>query len=93
MVSCGGDISRRRGVFAPERRHSLNDYIEAQVHGVLSLAADVDALVTDPAFAGTTTGELLLATAKAPPPPSRPTVPRPSSGLTSNDIRHKRLRF
>jgi len=34
------------------------------VHGVVSLAADVDALVIDPAFAGTPTGELLLDTAK-----------------------------
>jgi hypothetical protein len=60
-----GDISRERGVFAPGmERHTLNDYIEAQVHGVVSLAADVDALVVDPAFAGTPTGELLLAGAK-----------------------------
>jgi len=59
-----GDLSRGRGVFAPAMGHTLNDYIEAQVHGVVSLAADVDALVIDPAFAGTPTGDLLLATAK-----------------------------
>jgi hypothetical protein len=60
-----GDISRERGVFAPGmERHTLNDYIEAQVHGVVSLAADVDALVIDPAFAGTPTGDLLLAGAR-----------------------------
>ena len=58
------DLSRRRGVFAPAMGHNLNDYIEAQVHGILCLAADVDALVIDPAFAGTPTGDLLLATAK-----------------------------
>jgi len=60
-----GDISGRRGVFAPAReRHTLNDYVEAQVHGAVSLVADVDALVADPAFAGTPTGDLLLAAAK-----------------------------
>jgi hypothetical protein len=60
-----GDLSRRRGVFAPSmERHILNDYIEAQVHGVVRLAPDVDALVVDRAFTGTPTGELLLATAE-----------------------------
>jgi len=60
-----GDPARRRGVFAPAmERHTLNDYIEAQVHGVVKFGVDVDALVIEPAFAGTTTGELLLATAK-----------------------------
>jgi len=60
-----GDISRRRGVFAPAmERNTLNDYIEAQVHGVVSLRADVEALVIDSAFTGTPTGELLLATAQ-----------------------------
>ncbi|MDQ3631867.1 MAG: DUF3626 domain-containing protein [Actinomycetota bacterium] len=58
-----GDLSRGRGVFAPAMGHTLNDYIEAQVHGVVSLA-DVEALVIDPAFVGTPTGDLLLATAK-----------------------------
>ena len=60
-----GDPARGRGVFAPAiARHTLNDYIEAQVHGVVRLAADVEALVIDSAFAGTPTGELLLAAAK-----------------------------
>lgn len=60
-----GDLSRGRGVFAPAiERHTLNDYVEAQVHGAVSLAADVEALVIDPAFADTSTGELLLAIAK-----------------------------
>jgi hypothetical protein len=45
-------------------RHTLNDYIEAQVHGVVRLAPDVDALVVDRAFTGTPTGDLLLATAE-----------------------------
>lgn len=62
----GGDLARRRGVFAPTmERHTLNDYIEAQVHGVVSLATDVDSLVIDRAFAGTPTGGLLLAMAKS----------------------------
>ncbi len=60
-----GDPARGRGVFAPAMaRHTLNDYIEAQVHGVVRLAADVEAVVIDPAFAGTSTGELLLAAAR-----------------------------
>lgn len=53
-----------RGLFTPAIGHSLNDYIEAQVHGVVGLAADVEALVIDPAFAGTFIGELLVATAE-----------------------------
>ena len=40
------------------------DYVEAQVHGVVRLAADVAALVIDPAFAGTPTGDRLLAAAE-----------------------------
>ena len=59
-----GDLSRGRGLFAPAMGHTLNDYIEAQVHGVVSLATDVESLVIDPAFAGTPTGGLLLAMAK-----------------------------
>src|SRR4051812_8763846 len=31
----------------------LDDYIEAQVHGPLRLASDVEALVLDPCYAGT----------------------------------------
>ncbi|MCQ6557504.1 DUF3626 domain-containing protein [Paenibacillus mendelii] len=38
---------------------ALNDYIEAQVHGRLDLAEDVEALVADPSFAGTMTGDQL----------------------------------
>jgi hypothetical protein len=36
--------------------HTLGDYIQAQVHGAANLADDVEALVIDPAFAGTPTG-------------------------------------
>ncbi|MBB5872615.1 GNAT superfamily N-acetyltransferase [Allocatelliglobosispora scoriae] len=43
---------------------SLDDYIEAQVHGVVDLAADAEALVLDPSFRGTGTGELLAAIAR-----------------------------
>jgi hypothetical protein len=38
---------------------ALDDYVEAQVHGGLDLAADVTAVVADPSFAGTPTGDLL----------------------------------
>ncbi len=59
-----GDHLHGRGVFAPAMTHTLNDYIEAQVHGEMRLAADVEAVVIDPAFRGTRAGELLLRTAR-----------------------------
>lgn len=34
----------------------LDDYVEAQVHGVVDLARDVEALVLDPCYRGTPTG-------------------------------------
>ncbi len=42
---------------APGR--ALDDYVEAQVHGGLSLADDVTAVVADPSFRGTPTGDVL----------------------------------
>lgn len=38
---------------------SLDDYIEAQVHGVVDLTTDAEAIVADPSFRGTRTHELL----------------------------------
>jgi hypothetical protein len=38
---------------------NLNHYIEAQVHGEVSLAEDADILIADPSFRGTPTGEKL----------------------------------
>ncbi|MBQ1046778.1 MULTISPECIES: DUF3626 domain-containing protein [unclassified Micromonospora] len=38
---------------------ALDDYIEAQVHGEISLARDVEALVVDPSFRGTDVGRRL----------------------------------
>ncbi|WP_330467554.1 DUF3626 domain-containing protein [Micromonospora zamorensis] len=38
---------------------ALDDYVEAQVHGTLDLADDVEELVVDPSFAGTPTGATL----------------------------------
>lgn len=58
------DHTRGTGVFAPAMTHTLNDYIEAQVHGELRLAVDVDAVVIDPAFRDTDIGELLLEAAQ-----------------------------
>jgi hypothetical protein len=52
-----------RGEIAPAMNHDLYDYIEAHVHGPLVLT-DVEALVIDPAFAGTPTGDALAAAAK-----------------------------
>ena len=31
----------------------LDDYVEAQVHGVIDLAGDVEAVVLDPCYRGT----------------------------------------
>ena len=45
----------RRGIVA----RALDTYIEAQVHADIDLAADAEALVVDPAFEGTPTGEHL----------------------------------
>jgi hypothetical protein len=40
---------------------NLNYYVEAQVHGDIDLASDADALIADPSFLGTDTGDTLLA--------------------------------
>jgi hypothetical protein len=52
-----------RGGVAPAMTHDLYDYIEAHVHGPLPLT-DVEALVTDPAFNATPTGDTLAAAAE-----------------------------
>ncbi|MFJ8582122.1 DUF3626 domain-containing protein [Micromonospora sp. NPDC093277] len=38
---------------------ALDDYIEAQIHGEVNLARDVEALVVDPSFRGTDAGRIL----------------------------------
>jgi hypothetical protein len=43
---------------------NLNHYIEAQIHGNISLADDVEELVADPAFKGTAIGNFLESIAK-----------------------------
>lgn len=47
---------------APGR--ALDDYVEAQIHGELSLARDVAALVADPSFRDTETGRTLAGIAR-----------------------------
>jgi hypothetical protein len=47
--------SERRGIVA----RALDTYIEVQVHADVDLAGDVEALVIDPSFEGTPTGERL----------------------------------
>ncbi|MBJ7968211.1 DUF3626 domain-containing protein, partial [Bacillus cereus] len=42
-----------------ESARNLNHYIEAQVHGDISLKEDVEALVVDPSFKGTDVGRTL----------------------------------
>jgi hypothetical protein len=43
---------------------SLDDYIEAQVHGPVELATDAEAIVADPSFRGTEIGAMLGETAR-----------------------------
>ncbi|MCW3819266.1 DUF3626 domain-containing protein [Micromonospora sp. DR5-3] len=43
---------------------ALDDYIEAQIHGDVSLAHDVEALVVDPSFRGTEVGGILAGIAR-----------------------------
>ncbi|MFF4879859.1 DUF3626 domain-containing protein [Micromonospora sp. NPDC000668] len=43
----------------PSAGRALDDYVEAQIHGTLDLARDVEALVVDPSFAGTPVGATL----------------------------------
>lgn len=59
-----GDPQRGAGVFAPAMSHALDLYIEAQIHGEIRLATDVDAVVIDTAFEGTTTGDELVEAAQ-----------------------------
>ena len=42
-----------------ESARNLNHYIEAQIHGDISLKEDVEALVVDPSFKGTNVGRTL----------------------------------
>lgn len=42
-----------------EPNRNLNQYIEAQVHGDISLKNDVEVLVIDPSFKGIYTGRIL----------------------------------
>lgn len=50
---------------------ALDDYVEAQVHGEVDLARDVEALVVDPSFDGTQTGAALDRLARRPGVPLR----------------------
>jgi len=54
----------RERFFHRSQGRALDHYIEAQIHGDLRMADDVDALVADPSFQHTATGEILEATAK-----------------------------
>lgn len=55
--------SRRDSPASRPPGRALDDYIEAQVHGAIDLARDVEALVIDPAFDDTETGKNLVAIA------------------------------
>jgi hypothetical protein len=58
-----GDAAAGRGLFAPAMANTLDDYIEAHVHGTVRFDGDVEALVADTAFTRTPTGDLLAAAA------------------------------
>ncbi|MCL7459847.1 DUF3626 domain-containing protein [Micromonospora echinofusca] len=67
VVSLAQSLLRRRedAGWAPGTAgRALDDYIEAQIHGELSLARDVEAMVVDPSFRGTEAGEILAALAR-----------------------------
>ncbi|MGR6319689.1 DUF3626 domain-containing protein [Micromonospora soli] len=57
-------LLHRREPASDAAGRALDDYIEAQVHGELSLARDVEAIVADPSFRGTDTGRLLIGVAR-----------------------------
>jgi hypothetical protein len=44
--------------------HALDGYVEAQVHGPITLATDVEAVAIDPSFRGTPDGQKLLDAAR-----------------------------
>ncbi|MEW2444031.1 DUF3626 domain-containing protein [Micromonospora marina] len=54
-----GTLLRRRERESGRVGRALDDYVEAQVHGEISLARDVEALVVDPSFQGTDVGRRL----------------------------------
>jgi hypothetical protein len=63
-VMLGREPRRPDGPFAPAMGYSLDDYIEAQMPGPVDLAADAEAIVIDPAYAGSPTADALLAAAR-----------------------------
>ncbi|MEU4383425.1 DUF3626 domain-containing protein [Micromonospora echinofusca] len=67
VVSLAQSLLRRRedAAWAPGAAgRALDDYIEAQIHGELSLVRDVEAMVVDPSFRGTEAGDILAALAR-----------------------------
>jgi hypothetical protein len=48
-----GRVSTLAAMAAADDRDALDDYVEAQVHGVIDLSGDVEALVLDPCYRGT----------------------------------------
>ncbi|MET8836816.1 DUF3626 domain-containing protein [Micromonospora sp. NPDC004540] len=57
-------LLRRRERASAMAGRALDDYIEAQVHGELSLARDVEAVVVDPSFRNTEEGRILAGLAR-----------------------------
>jgi Protein of unknown function (DUF3626) len=47
-----GRVSPLVAMAAADKADALDDYVEAQVHGIVDLGADVEALVLDPCYAG-----------------------------------------
>ena len=63
-MTLGREPRRPDGPFAPAMGYSLDDYIEARIPGPVDLGADGEAVVIDPAYAGTPTADALLAAAR-----------------------------
>lgn len=54
-------ISNQRVNYGTRYGRTLDDYVEAQVHGPIALQLDVERLVAEPSFEGTKTGDTLKA--------------------------------
>ncbi|MFI6326946.1 DUF3626 domain-containing protein [Micromonospora chersina] len=57
-------LLRRRERASDAAGRALDDYIEAQVHGEVTLARDVEAVVVDPSFRDTAEGRILAGLAR-----------------------------
>lgn len=64
LVSSLSSLDKTRELSTSRTGRNLNHYIEAQVHGDISLADDVEQLIADPSFKATPVGNALEALCK-----------------------------